>query len=92
MNQVPISHSIWSTQPQGCTTNSNVDADLVSVVACVEIWENADIGLAGHFTVSLDFLLGNFRVYSCIILYWTCIPLQACRLSGSKVAACIISS
>lgn len=46
--------------------------DLVCVVAGVQIWEDAHIGLASHFAMCLDFLLCNFRIHSCIILYWTC--------------------
>ena len=54
--------------------SSHCMADLVSVVASVEVWEDADIGLACHLTVLLHLLTSNFRIHCCIILYRPCTP------------------
>jgi len=53
--------------------------NLVGVVSSVEVWEDADIGLASHFAVCLDLLLCNFRIHCGIILDGACSQSISCQ-------------
>ena len=52
------------------------EADLVGVVASVEVGEDADVGLPRHLAVLLHLLSSNLGIHRSIILNGSCMPQQ----------------
>lgn len=64
----------------------SAEADLVGVVASVEVGEDADVGLPRNLAVLLHLLAGNLGIHRSIVLNGSCMPQQTLQKQQCSIA------